>query len=137
MATLLPLTALDDVLVHGDVCENQLLVGEGSLEITGLLDWGRATVGNPLKDFDFGEWGIALFEWEPRFGELRRAMWESYREVRLANLPGYRAMHLFFSLFDAAEAARLKDSGALTAWQQRRFQRTIDNLRRAGEHRGE
>jgi len=132
MAALAPLAGLDDVLVHGDVCENQFLVREDSLEITALLDWGRATVGNPLKDFDFGEWGIGLFEWEPRFEELRRAMWESYREVRRGNLPGYGAPHLFFTLFEAAEMARLRNSGGpMTAWQRRRFERSMHNLRRA------
>lgn len=48
------LANLPPVLVHGDLCENQLLV-DADLHVRTVLDWDEAGLGNPLLDFDFGE----------------------------------------------------------------------------------
>ncbi|HKF19136.1 MAG TPA: phosphotransferase [Candidatus Dormibacteraeota bacterium] len=92
-----PLMAMEPVIVHGDINEGQIVVDD-TLAVTCILDWERAHIGHPLKDFDFGEWGYGIFAWEPHFGLFRRRMWEAYVAVRGGTLPSWRAMHLAFCL---------------------------------------
>ena len=77
---------LPHVLVHGDLHEDQLLaVGH---ELTGIIDWEAARVDHPFFDFDFGEWGTALWRnHESEFVELWRAQWQPYARARGLDLP--------------------------------------------------
>lgn len=120
-----PLMAMEPVLVHGDVNEGQVVVDD-TLSVTCVLDWERAHVGHPLKDFDFGEWGYGIFAWEPHFGLLRRRMWEAYVAARGGALPSWRAMHLAFCLawaYGYTRGARLND------WARARLASNLELLR--------
>jgi aminoglycoside phosphotransferase (APT) family kinase protein len=114
--------ALEPVLLHGDVCENQLLVDD-ELRVSSVLDWDTACAGHRLHDFDFGEWGIGIFRFEESFAELRRALWEPYRAALGggAQLPSSAAIHLVFVLSDLVETERRRRSGTLDAWDDRRL----------------
>lgn len=94
LRTLEPLARMRPVFTHGDVHEDQIMVDD-ELRITGVLDWEHASIGHPLRDFDFGEWGAGIFAWEDDFDSLRRIMWESYAEARGGELPPWYAVHLF------------------------------------------
>ncbi|MEQ7011079.1 phosphotransferase [Actinopolymorpha sp. B17G11] len=93
------------VLLHGDVCENQLLVDD-DLHVRTVLDWDTASLGNPLLDFDFGEWGAAIFRWEAEFSRLRQAMWNAYTTKLDGALgtdpPTAHDVHLLFTLKELA-----------------------------------
>lgn len=109
-------SAMAPVLVHGDVCENQLLVDERWLVHT-VLDWDTARIGHPLLDFDFGEWGFGIFKWETQFAGLRRTMWESYRAGRPdVELPGADEVHLLFTLSELAYFEQSSLRGPLDEW---------------------
>ncbi|MFG2011568.1 phosphotransferase family protein [Micromonospora sp. NPDC048868] len=45
-----------DTLVHGDYGPNNVLLDPGRLEISGVLDWEWAHVGDPLEDLAWSEW---------------------------------------------------------------------------------
>jgi len=117
------------VLVHGDVCENQFLV-DANLAITGVLDWGRAGIGHPLFDFDFGEWDTDLFRWEHQFEALRRALWEGYKARRdTVALPDFTSVHLLFSLVEAIFLWDRKWFGKpMTPWQKARLGLSLANV---------
>lgn len=117
------LAGLDDVVLHGDVCENNFMV-DGELRVTGVLDWGGMRVGNPVRDFDFGEWGYGIFEFEEHFGKLRERMWESYRAQRSVRLPDCRALHLFWSLAEAVYFSRHQSND----WDRSRLSASLRNL---------
>ena len=121
-----PVAVMDPVFVHGDIHAGQILVDD-ALAVQGILDWETAGVGHPLKDFDFGEWGVGLFEWELHFDVLRQAMWETYNQARGGRLPSWRAIHLFFCLVTIGALGQGDD---LTAWQQARLSNTLALLRR-------
>lgn len=113
--------ALAPVLVHGDICENQLMVDE-HLEVRTVLDWDTACVGHPLLDFDFGEWGFSIFTHEAEFGRLRRAWWEGYRSRRGLDLPSSDEVHLVFTLAESAALAEKRGAGPMSNWDERRWQ---------------
>src|SRR5207302_3786348 len=93
-----PITQMSDAYLHGDICENQLLVDE-SCQVTTVIDWDTAGIGHPLHDFDFGEWGYGIFAWEDEFPRLRQRMWDAYRaKVPTALLPTAAQVHLAFAL---------------------------------------
>lgn len=75
---------LDPVLVHGDLHEGQLLVEpEPPHALTGILDWQTARIDHPFADFDFGEWGTAIWRGHRRdFPLLRRRAWDAYAARR-------------------------------------------------------
>jgi aminoglycoside phosphotransferase (APT) family kinase protein len=78
---------LRPVLVHGDIHEDQLLADGDRL--TGVLDWETARIDHPFFDFDFGEWGTALWrDHRPEFPELWRRQWEPYARARGLDHPG-------------------------------------------------
>jgi aminoglycoside phosphotransferase (APT) family kinase protein len=112
--------AAPPVLLHGDVCENQLLV-DGELRVTTVLDWDTAGLGNRLHDFDFGEWGLGIYRWEAEFARLRQVCWGAYRAAlgaAGADLPPWEVVHLVFVL---AELLHLEQrSGTLDGWSARR-----------------
>ncbi|HVX42955.1 MAG TPA: aminoglycoside phosphotransferase family protein [Mycobacteriales bacterium] len=111
------LARMKPVLVHGDACENQLLVDEQDRVHT-VLDWDTAGIGHPLHDFDFGEWGIPIFRWETEFGRLRRAMWGGYCAELGASPATVEEVHLLFTL---AELAQVEERPAAGSWAQRRL----------------
>jgi aminoglycoside phosphotransferase (APT) family kinase protein len=116
------------VLVHGDACENQFLV-DANLAITGVLDWGRAGIGHPLFDFDFGEWDTELFRFEAQFESLRRGMWEGYTEHRDTALPDFASVHMLFSLVEAIFLWDRRASGKpMTPWQKARLGLSLANV---------
>jgi aminoglycoside phosphotransferase (APT) family kinase protein len=120
-----PLAAMPPVLVHGDVNEGQILVDE-QRRVTGILDWEAAHVGHPLKDFDFGEWGYGIFAWDRHFDLLRRRLWQGYAAVRGGTLPGWQALHLFYSL---SWAHYFGNRPTRDAWGRARLDTTLQHLR--------
>lgn len=122
-----PLTRMRRVLVHGDIHETQILVDEAR-DIAGILDWETACIGHPLKDFDFGEWGFEIFEFEDHFAELRRALWQSYTTARGGELPDWRAVHLFFSVLELSRLSRRPTSNDWTRQRLARAKRLIVRL---------
>ncbi|GAB3426726.1 hypothetical protein GCM10027569_66660 [Flindersiella endophytica] len=120
------MAGLPPVLLHGDVCENQLLVDAG-LQVRTVLDWDEAGVGNPLLDFDFGEWGFAIFGWEEEFARLRRAMWTAYTaELDGAlgpDLPSADEVHLLFTLKELAYFEESNAAGPIDEWGAARLAR--------------
>ncbi len=97
--------SLSPVLTHGDVHGEQLMTDEDVL--TGIIDWETAAIDNPVRDFNFGEWGRGWYRaHEHDFALLRESLWTSYAEGRpLASLPDWRPVHLFFSLIGAWQCA--------------------------------
>jgi aminoglycoside phosphotransferase (APT) family kinase protein len=103
--TALRLASLPPVLLHGDCHANQLLVDD-HLHVCTVIDWDASGLGNPLMDFDFGEWGAAIFSWEAEFATLRQAMWTAYTTHLDGALgtdpPTAREVHLLFTLKELA-----------------------------------
>jgi aminoglycoside phosphotransferase (APT) family kinase protein len=97
--------SMSPVLTHGDVHGEQLMVDSGTL--TGVIDWETAAIDNPVRDFDFREWGRGWFRAHERdFGALREGVWTSYSATREnASLPSWRTVHLFFSFVEAWHCA--------------------------------
>jgi aminoglycoside phosphotransferase (APT) family kinase protein len=93
--------SLSPVLAHGDVHGEQLMVDRNTL--TGIIDWETASIDNPIRDFNFGEWGLGWYRAHERdFSSLREQLWTSYASARVTvPLPDWRAVHLFFSLIEA------------------------------------
>ncbi len=115
-ATMQALSTMAPVLVHGDVCENQLLIDTHG-RVDTVLDWDTAGIGHPLHDFDFGEWGFGIFAWEGQFARLRRSMWDGYRAGRPAtDLPDAEDVHLLFTLADLALFEQRNIEGSLDEW---------------------
>jgi aminoglycoside phosphotransferase (APT) family kinase protein len=48
------------VLVHGDYGPNNVLLDPASLEITAVLDWEWAHVGDPVEDLAWCEWVVRM-----------------------------------------------------------------------------
>ncbi len=93
------LAALGPVLIHGDIAEDQILIGsEDDLEISGILDWSTAAIANLIFDFNFWEWGFAIWRFQGSFRRLRRAMWETYLEARGISSAAPEGLHLLYSL---------------------------------------
>ena len=99
-AAIRELALLPDVLVHGDVHEESFLVDPATLKITGVLDWEVARIGNPLWDFNFGEWGLGICRWFEHFPALRRAMWRRYLEIAGLSLSTVEGLHVFYTLWE-------------------------------------
>ena len=90
---------MEDVLLHGDVHEDQILVrSDRDLEVTGILDWGNAGVGNPVLEFNFGEWGGDLWRYRDDFSAFREALWSEYLNTRGLDGPSWESVHLLYSL---------------------------------------
>ena len=93
------LAGMDDVLLHGDIHEDQILVrSERDLEVTGILDWGNAGLGNPVLEFNFGEWGEEIWRFRDRFGTFREAIWREYLHVRGLDGPKWESVHLLYTV---------------------------------------
>ncbi len=113
--------ALEPVLVHGDLHEDQILVADGqSLRITGILDWETARIDHPAWDFNFGEWGHGLWEHSSHFSAFRHRMWAAYSARRGLALRDPSALHLFYSLVEMAWLLAEHDAGRVTAESLRR-----------------
>ncbi|MEM9651529.1 MAG: aminoglycoside phosphotransferase family protein [Actinomycetota bacterium] len=97
--------SLPPVLAHGDVHGEQLITADNVL--TGIIDWETAALDNPVRDFNFREWGRGWYRAHERdFPTIRERLWRSYAEARpAATLPDWRTVHLFFSLIEAWECA--------------------------------
>ena len=99
-AAIRELAELQDVLTHGDVHEDHILVEPPDLRITGIVDWQTARMDNPVWDFNFGEWGMGICPWWDDLPALRRSMWRRYLEVRQMRLSTVEGLNLFYSLWD-------------------------------------
>jgi aminoglycoside phosphotransferase (APT) family kinase protein len=99
-AAMRELAGLSDVLVHGDLHEDHILVESPSLRITGIVDWETARIGNPVWDFNFGEWGLGICQWWDKLVALRRGMWQRYLEARSISLSTAEGLNLFYILWD-------------------------------------
>ena len=97
--------SLSPVLTHGDIHGEQLMIDKGTL--TGIIDWETATIDNPIRDFNFSEWGQGWYRaHEHDFSVLRERLWRSYAAARpYASLPDWQTVHLFFSLIEAWKCA--------------------------------
>ena len=96
--------SLTPVLSHGDVHGEQLMVDRATL--TGVIDWETAAIDNPVRDFDFNEWGLGWYRaHEHDFSTLREQLWTSYTDARTVPLPTWPTIHLFFSLVEARSCA--------------------------------
>jgi aminoglycoside phosphotransferase (APT) family kinase protein len=118
------------VLVHGDVCENQLIV-DAEARVLAVVDWARPGIGHPLVDFDFGQWGFGIFAHEARFADFRRVLWGEYAAARGLMTPDWRDVHLVFSLAEAAYFAGREQAGQLDDWGRRRRHTTMTALEQA------
>ncbi len=93
------LAAMEDVVLHGDIHEDQILVrSDVDLEVTGILDWGNAGIGNPVLEFNFGEWGGELWRYRSDFSAFREALWGEYLHTRGLDGPSWESVHLLYSL---------------------------------------
>ncbi len=94
------IASLDRVLIHGDIHEDQIFVmkKEDELIIEGIIDWETATVFNPILDFNFGEWGIELWEFEKKFSEWRKQIWHIYQQERNIQLKSDRGLDVFYKI---------------------------------------
>ena len=93
------LANLPPTLIHGDVHEDQFFVRSRSeLKITGLIDWGTAAIGNPVFDFNFGEWGVDIWRYRTHFRRFRQVMWGEYLAARNINLSTVEGLHVFYTL---------------------------------------
>lgn len=95
-----PLAELPPVMTHGDIHETQLIIDD-ELDLVAVLDWDHAGVAHPTRDFNFGEWGYEIFEWEDHFDELYRRYWGGYRAASTVELPGHHSLILLRTLRDA------------------------------------
>lgn len=118
-----PVLALDHVLVHRDINEGQVMIDSDD-RVCGLIDWEGAGRQHPLTDFDFGEWGPAIFAHEAKFGSLRKTFWEAYQAARGIGLPEWQRVHLLMTIVNAPAP-----EGTATAWNDHRRERTLANLR--------
>ena len=94
------LAALSPVLLHGDVHEHHVMVEPESLSILGIVDWETVRIGNPVWDFNFGEWGTAVCQWWSALPELRAEMWTRYLRARGLAVRRREGLNLFFTLWD-------------------------------------
>ena len=97
--SLAELAGMDNVLLHGDIHEDQVLVrSDQDLEVTGILDWGNAGVGNPALEFNFGEWGGEIWRYRDDFSAFRKALWSEYLDARGLHGPPWESVHLLYSM---------------------------------------
>ncbi len=90
---------LNPVFLHSDIHEDQIIVAsEEDMEITGILDWETARIGNPVWEFNFFEWGYGIWEWRKNFNEFRRMMWKTYLNKRNLSLNSSEGLNLFYAL---------------------------------------
>lgn len=93
------IASLKPAFVHGDIHEDQILLeSKETMMITGIIDWETVKVANPVWDFDFGEWGLKIWEWREFFSEFRREMWEIYLAKRKIDLESFEGLDLFYSM---------------------------------------
>ena len=93
------LAGMDDVLLHGDIHEDQILVrSDRDLDVTGILDWGNAGFGNPVLEFNFGEWGGEIWRYRDDFALFRAALWREYLDARGLHGPPWETAHLLYCL---------------------------------------
>ncbi|MEM7092400.1 MAG: aminoglycoside phosphotransferase family protein [Actinomycetota bacterium] len=113
-------------LTHGDIHGEQVMVANGSL--VGVIDWETAAIDNPVRDFNFQEWGRGWYRaHETDFATMRETFWQSYSANRAATpLPDWRQIHLFFSLIEAWQCATSD-----TAFDVSRRELALVNLRTA------
>ena len=118
-----PCLRLQPTLTHRDINEGQIMINDSG-DVCGLIDWESAGVQHPLSDFDFGEWGFGIWEWESEFSLLRKTIWDSYRAARGVDLPDWLPVHLLMTIIGAPPP-----EGHTTAWNEQRRARTVANLR--------
>lgn len=94
------LARIPKVLVHADLHEESFLVNPDTLEITGVLDWGVARLGNPIWDYNLCNWGLGICPWFQHFPSLRRAVWRRYQDIASISLSTLEGLHLFYTLWE-------------------------------------
>ncbi|MHA1198030.1 MAG: phosphotransferase family protein [Candidatus Heimdallarchaeaceae archaeon] len=95
------IVSLDDVLLHGDIHEDQILVrSKENMEITGILDWETVWIGNPIWEFNFFEWGYGIWKWWDNFLDIRRIIWKEYQEKRNLKLITDEGLSLIYTIFE-------------------------------------
>jgi hypothetical protein len=94
------LARLSPVLVHGDMHEHHVMVEPGSLSILGIVDWETVRAGNPVWDFNFGEWSTAICQWWSDLPDQRAGMWLRYLADRGLTVRHGEGLNLCFTLWD-------------------------------------
>jgi aminoglycoside phosphotransferase len=87
-----------DVLVHGDFGPNNVLLDPGTFEITAVVDWEFAHLGDPVEDLAWCEWIVRMHHPECRhaLGHFFRAYggqvppWPARRAAMLARCEALR-----------------------------------------------
>lgn len=123
-----PCLQMAPTLVHRDINEGQIMTGPND-QVIGLIDWESAGLGHPLNDFNFGEWGFGIWEWERDFAQLRRVCWQRYAAERGDDLPDWRAVHLLMTISCAPPP-----EGNASDWNASRRTNTLANLRDIDAH---
>lgn len=115
---------LDLVLLHGDLHEAQLLV-DHDLELTGVVDWQSAHVGHPYEEFDFGEWGTAIWRTSrAQLPGLAVEQWRAYGQER--GLPDEHerafalvwAVHRAWAAHERGDGRHTEVAGSATEWRR-------------------
>ena len=98
--------AITPVLTHGDVHGEQLMTDDSN-RLTGIIDWETASVDNPVRDFNFNEWGRGWYRaHEHEFALLRETLWTAYADGRTSvSLPRWQAIDVFYCLLEAWQCA--------------------------------
>ena len=73
---------LGDVFLHYDLHSDQVFVDPETLEITKIIDWAGARIGNPIYDFNFIQWDYEIFADWNRLTLLRNEFWGEYLRIK-------------------------------------------------------
>jgi aminoglycoside phosphotransferase (APT) family kinase protein len=104
------LAGLDEVLIHGDIASEQIIVRSAKdLEITGIVDWSTAAVAHPILDFNFWEWNHDIWRFRGSFPRLRRIMWKAYLDARGISLSTLEGLHLLYTLLELYWVAKTRE----------------------------
>ena len=105
------INSLNSTLVHSDINEDQILIRKNNdkWEISGILDWESAVFTNPVKDFNFLEWGLQIWEYREHFASLRYKIWSKYCELRNIKVFGEYDLHIFYLFLELACVLDQKD----------------------------
>lgn len=117
---------LPDVLTHGDIHEDQILLSN-AMSITGILDWETAQHRNPIHDFNFGEWGMQIWDRLPDLFEIRKSLWEGYvqnrkQEINLTS----DEFHIFWLIIELSWMYKQREKGKI-GFTSKSFKQSIED----------